>query len=50
MIVPKIEQLIAWILRLDHRLQEIKQVKQTIERDIRDEYADGGELIDFVRH
>jgi len=39
MIVPKREQLIAQILRLDHRLQEIKQVKQTIERDIRDEYA-----------
>ena len=38
-LVPKRAQLIGQIVRLDHRLDEIKTVKQVIERDIRNEYA-----------
>lgn len=38
-IVPKRAQLIGQIVRLDHRLDEIKTVKNVIERDIRNEYA-----------
>jgi palmitoyltransferase len=38
-IVPKRAQLIGQIVRLDHRLDEIKAVKGVIERDIRNEYA-----------
>ena len=37
--VPKRAQLIGQIVRLDHRLDEIKTVKSVIERDIRNEYA-----------
>ena len=38
-LVPKRAQLIGQIVRLDHRLDEIKTVKGVIERDIRNEYA-----------
>ena len=38
-LVPKRAQLIGQIVRLDHRLEEIKTVKNVIERDIRNEYA-----------
>ena len=38
-LVPKRAQLIGQIVRLDHRLDEIKTVKNVIERDIRNEYA-----------
>ena len=38
-LVPKRAQLIGQIVRLDHRLDEIKTVKSVIERDIRNEYA-----------
>ena len=38
-LVPKRAQLIGQIVRLDHRLEEIKTVKSVIERDIRNEYA-----------
>lgn len=38
-LVPKRAQLIGQIVRLDHRLDEIKTVKTVIERDIRNEYA-----------
>ena len=38
-LVPKRSQLIGQIVRLDHRLDEIKTVKGVIERDIRNEYA-----------
>lgn len=38
-IMPKRQQLIGQIVRLDHRLEEIKAVKGVIERDIRNEYA-----------
>jgi len=38
-LVPKRAQLIGQIVRLDHRLDEIKTVKHVIERDIRNEYA-----------
>lgn len=38
-LVPKRSQLIGQIVRLDHRLDEVKSVKQVIERDIRNEYA-----------
>ena len=38
-LVPKRAQLIGQIVRLDHRLEEVKTVKQVIERDIRNEYA-----------
>lgn len=38
-LVPKRAQLIGQIVRLDHRLDEIKAVKGVIEKDIRDEYA-----------
>lgn len=38
-IVPKRAQLIGQIVRLDRRLDEIKQVKTVIERDIRNEYG-----------
>ena len=37
--MPKRAQLIGQIVRLDHRLDEIKTVKSVIERDIRNEYA-----------
>lgn len=37
--MPKRAQLIGQIVRLDHRLDEIKTVKNVIERDIRNEYA-----------
>ena len=37
--MPKRAQLIGQIVRLDHRLDEIKTVKGVIERDIRNEYA-----------
>lgn len=38
-LVPKRAQLIGQIVRLDHRIDEIKTVKNVIERDIRNEYA-----------
>lgn len=38
-LVPKRAQLIGQIVRVDHRLEEIKAVRQVIERDIRNEYA-----------
>jgi len=38
-LVPKRAQLIGQIVRLDHRLDEIKAFKGVIEKDIRDEYA-----------
>ena len=38
-LVPKRAQLIGQIVRLDHRLDEVKTVKGVIERDIRNEYA-----------
>ena len=38
-LVPKRAQLIGQIVRLDHRLDEVKTVKSVIERDIRNEYA-----------
>jgi palmitoyltransferase len=38
-LVPKRAQLIGQIVRLDHRLDEIKTVKGVIDRDIRNEYA-----------
>ena len=38
-LVPKRAQLIGQIVRLDHRLDEIKQVKGVIDKDIRNEYA-----------
>jgi len=38
-LVPKRAQLIGQIVRLDHRLDEVKTVKNVIERDIRNEYA-----------
>jgi hypothetical protein len=38
-LVPKRSQLIGQIVRLDHRLDEVKSVKMVIERDIRNEYA-----------
>ena len=38
-LVPKRSQLIGQIVRLDHRLDEIKTVKGVIDRDIRNEYA-----------
>ena len=37
--MPKRAQLIGQIVRLDHRLDEVKTVKGVIERDIRNEYA-----------
>lgn len=37
--MPKRAQLIGQIVRLDHRIDEIKTVKNVIERDIRNEYA-----------
>mmetsp|Transcript_35349 Transcript_35349/g.34378 ORF Transcript_35349/g.34378 Transcript_35349/m.34378 type:complete len:171 (+) Transcript_35349:328-840(+) len=37
--VPKRAQLIGQIVRLDHRIDEIKQVKTVIEKDIRNEYG-----------
>ena len=38
-LVPKRAQLIAQIVRLDHRIDEIKTVKSVIEKDIRNEYG-----------
>ena len=38
-VVPKRTQLIGQIVRLDTRLDDVKTVKQIIERDIRTEYA-----------
>lgn len=38
-LVPKRAQLIGQIVRLDHRLDEIKSVKGVIEKDIKNEYA-----------
>ena len=38
-LVPKRAQLIGQIVRLDHRIEEVKTVKNVIERDIRNEYA-----------
>lgn len=38
-LVPKRTQLVGQIVRLDTRLDEVKTVKQVIERDIRNEYA-----------
>ena len=38
-LVPKRAQLIGQIVRLDHRLDEIKAVKGVIDKDIRNEYA-----------
>ena len=38
-IVPKRAQLIAQIVRLDHRIDEIKTLKNVIEKDIRNEYG-----------
>jgi hypothetical protein len=38
-LVPKRTQLVGQIVRLDTRLDEVKSVKQVIERDIRNEYA-----------
>lgn len=38
-IVPKRAQLIGQIVRLDHRIDEIKKVKNLIEKDIRNEYG-----------
>lgn len=37
--MPKRAQLIGQIVRLDHRLDEIKTVKGIIEKDIRHEYG-----------
>ena len=38
-LVPKRAQLIGQIVRLDHRLEEVKTASSIIERDIRNEYA-----------
>lgn len=38
-VVPKRAQLIAQIVRLDHRIDEVKTVKGVIEKDIRNEYG-----------
>lgn len=38
-LVPKRAQLIGQIVRLDHRLDEIKAVKGVIDKDIKNEYA-----------
>jgi len=38
-LVPKRAQLIGQIVRLDHRLDEIKAVKNVIDKDIKNEYA-----------
>lgn len=38
-IVPKRAQLIAQIVRLDHRIDEVKTLKGVIEKDIRNEYG-----------
>jgi palmitoyltransferase len=38
-IVPRRAQLIAQIVRLDHRIDEIKRLKSVIEKDIRNEYG-----------
>jgi hypothetical protein len=38
-VVPKRAQLIAQIVRLDHRIDEVKTVKSVIEKDIRNEYG-----------
>jgi len=38
-LVPKRAQLIAQIVRLDHRIDEVKTVKGIIEKDIRNEYG-----------
>jgi hypothetical protein len=38
-VVPKRAQLIGQIVRLDHRIDEIKTVKNVIEKDIRNEYG-----------
>jgi len=38
-LVPKRAQLIGQIVRLDHRIDEIKTVKGVIEKDIRNEYG-----------
>lgn len=38
-LVPKRAQLIGQIVRMDHRLDEVKTVKNVIERDIRNEYS-----------
>ena len=38
-VVPKRAQLIAQIVRLDHRIDEVKTVKNVIEKDIRNEYG-----------
>jgi len=37
--MPKRQLLISQIVRLDHRLDEIKIVKGVIEKDIRSEYG-----------
>jgi hypothetical protein len=38
-IVPRRAQLIAQIVRLDHRIDDIKRLKGVIEKDIRNEYG-----------
>ena len=38
-VVPKRAQLIAQIVRLDHRIDEVKTLKNVIEKDIRNEYG-----------
>jgi palmitoyltransferase len=38
-LAPKQNQLRAQIVRVEHRLNEVRSVKQVIERDIRNEYA-----------
>lgn len=38
-VVPKRAQLIGQIVRLDHRIDEIKTIKNVIEKDIRNEYG-----------
>ena len=38
-IVPKRAQLIAQIVRIDHRIDEVKTLKNVIEKDIRNEYG-----------
>lgn len=38
-LVPKRAQLIGQIVRLDHRIDEVKTVKGVIEKDIRNEYG-----------
>ena len=45
-LIPKRQQLIAQITRLDYRLEEIKTVKNIVEKDIKNEY---GAVIERLR-